>query len=539
VMAVAALVLIAAAGGFWRWRASASRRALDAGPEAHRLAVLYFDDLSKDHSLGPLSDGLTDGLIRALSGASSFTVISSAGVGRFRGSSAAPDSIARALRVGYLVRGELEPQGDKVRVGLRLDDASGVNLKRTSLSYPSANPLAIRDTLSSVVSDLIRQQLGEQMHLQQQRAAASNADAWLLLQRGQAARKDMEKAVAAGDTATTESAYRAADSLFAAAGARDPKWPDPESQRASLDYRRSRLAGGDPAKVRRWVGEGMTHANAALKIDADNADALELRGTLEYFSWLANLENDPAKKAALIAAAKADLEKSTTTNHNQAGAWATLSHLYNNFPTATNTDVLLAAQRAYESDEFLTGAELVLSRLVLASYDLGQRDKVAYWCGESRRRFPNDYRSVRCQLLLQTMAGGEGTPDVAHLWRLADSVAALAPAPQRPFWKLNSSMLVAASLARASKVTPALADSARHVAKRSEGDATVDPTRDLALYGAITYAMLGDKADALRLLKLNFAVNPQRIAGYRDDPGWQFRDLQTDPGFRQLVGQEK
>ena len=40
----------------------------------------------------------------------------------------------------------------------------------------------------------------------------------------------------------------------------------------------------------------------------------------------------------------------------------------------------------------------------------------------------------------------------------------------------------------------------------------------------------------MRLLKLNFAVNPQRLAGYRDDPGWQFRDLQSDPSFRRLVG---
>ena len=64
----------------------------------------------------------------------------------------------------------------------------------------------------------------------------------------------MDKAVAAGDTAGTERAYRTADSLFAAASARDAKWPDPEAQRASLAYRRSRLAGGDPALVRKWVG---------------------------------------------------------------------------------------------------------------------------------------------------------------------------------------------------------------------------------------------------------------------------------------------
>ena len=117
-LAVAALVAVAGAAGIWRWKDGASHSAIDTGPEAHRIAVLYFDDLSKDHSLGPLADGLTEGLIRSLSGASSFTVISSAGVGRYRGTSVgrrqhrarAPRELSRA--------GELEPEGDKVRVGV-------------------------------------------------------------------------------------------------------------------------------------------------------------------------------------------------------------------------------------------------------------------------------------------------------------------------------------------------------------------------------------------------------------------------------------
>jgi eukaryotic-like serine/threonine-protein kinase len=530
----AAVLVVAAAFGIWRAKSGGSRRTIDAGAAGHRIAVLYFEDLSKDHSLGPLADGLTEALIRSLSGASSYAVISSAGAGRFRGSSMRADSIARQLRVGYLVRGQVEQRGDQISVGVHLDDASGVQLQSTSVSHAAGNLLPIRDTLSLVVADLIKQQLGEQFRVQQQRATASNSDAWLLVQRAALARKDMEQAVAARDTAATERSYRSADSLLAAAGALDAKWPDPETQRASLAYRRSRLAASDPAMVRKWVTEGLAHATSALKIDPENADALEMRGTLEYFSWLSNLENDPANKAALIGAAKTDLEKSTSINRNQAGAWSTLSHLYYNFPTSTSTDVLLAAQRAYEADEFLTGAELVLNRLVLASYDLGQFDKAGQWCGEFGRRFPRDYRSVRCQLLLLT--GKNAAPDVNRAWKLADSVTALAPAPQRQLWRLNSDVLVAAVIARASKATPALADSARHVLKRSEGDASVDPTRDNALYGAIAYTILGDKADAVRLLKINFAVNPQKIPAYRDEAGWQFRDLANDPGFKLLVG---
>jgi len=91
-------------------------------------------------------------------------------------------------------------------------------------------------------------------------------------------------------------------------------------------------------------------------------------------------------------------------------------------------------------------------------------------------------------------------------------------------------------LARASQNQPALADSARRVVKRSEGNADVDPAREAALPGAMVYAQLGDKADALRLIKLYFAANPQRRASYQEDPGWWFKSLQEDPEFRQIVG---
>jgi serine/threonine-protein kinase len=97
-------------------------------------------------------------------------------------------------------------------------------------------------------------------------------------------------------------------------------------------------------------------------------------------------------------------------------------------------------------------------------------------------------------------------------------------------------MLVAAALARASQADAGLADSARRVARRSEGDATIDATRDLAFAGAFVYTLLGDTTDALRLLTAYLAANPQRVSSLRNDPGWWFRDISQHPGFRRLVG---
>ena len=530
-IAAAALVLIAAGALTFWWALGGRSSAAPAGPEARRLAVLYFSDLSRDSSLRPLADGITESLTRSLSTASSYSVVSTTGAARYRGSSLAPDSIARALRVGYLLRGEVEPEGSSVRIAVRLDDASGVNLQRVSLAVPATNVLQARDTITTVVADLVRRQLGQQFQLQQQRASTTNPDAWLLLQRGEAARSAMDAVAAQGDTIGRDRWYRTADSLYAQARELDRRWAEPQARRAQIAYRQSRLT-RDPVAIRRWVTLGLAHADSALATDADNPDALELRGTLLYWAFLNNFEEDATRKAALIDDAKTSLERATQFNVRQAGAYSTLSHLYNNHPSTSSTDVLLAAQRAYEADEFLADAELVLARIFLAAYDLGQFDKADQWCGVARARFPASWRSFRCQLFLLTTRIKD--PDIGTAWRLADTVAALAPNPR--YYRLNSDMLVGAVIARASRTNAALADSARRVIKRSEGDASVDPVRDLALYGAIGYVALGDHADAVRLLKIHLSVNPQKTASFRDDPGWQYRDLVSYQPFRQLVG---
>ncbi len=530
-----ALLLLAAGGGFGAWSTYTGRRVSAEGPDARRLAVLYFQDLSRDSSLGPLADGLTEELIRTLSTSASINVISRSGVERFRGTDASPDSISRALRVGYLVRGDVEPDGDKVRVTVRVDDASGVNLKRTAFTGLAANQLAMRDTIVLVASDLIRQQLGEELQLKDQSSRTASRDAWLLLQRGEQAWKGAEGALARGDAAAVEAQFNAADSLFALAWKADRKWAEPETRRSALAYRRGRLAGRDAAAITRWVGLGIAHGDSALAIDPDNADAHEARGFNTYFGWISGIDEDAGKRAAALAASRADLERATALNPRQAGSYAMLASLYYQVDDATLSDVLIAATRAYESDEFLSNANVVLNRLFTANYDLGQFEKAAQWCATARARFPKDMRFTRCKLYLLTTR--IEPPDIAAAWAISDSAVDLAPPAARPLERLTSNMLVAAVIARAAKAgRPALADSARRVVRASLGDPQIDGVRELAFYGSFVYTILGDNADAVRLLKEYLAANPQRLPSMRNDPGWWFKDLDRDRSFRQLLG---
>lgn len=532
-VATAMLVIVLAAVAVWLAVRPRRAPAMAASPNARRVAVLYFDDLSTDHSLGPLANGLTEGLMRSLGGSATLTIISRTGVEPFRGGAVSEDSIARALRVGYLVRGNVTTEAtDTIAVTVFLDDASGISIDHKKFVMPAANLAAVRDTLTTVAADLIRQQLGGDIRIREQRSSTHSTAAWLLLQRAEQAQRNGEAYHARGDSAGFERAFAAADSLAATAEQQDPRWVDPITLRATIAYRRSRLAGRDPVLIRKWVDVGLAHVARGIQLDADNPDLLEVSGNLKYWSWLMGLDADPVKAKALLYAAKADLEKATTINPAQAGAYASLSHLY--YQTSVTTDVILAAQHALEADEFLSNADVIVWRLFIANYDLGQFDKAGQWCSELGRRFGPSTNAVLCRLYQLTTY--PATPDVAAAWRLADSTVAVTAAPARAYERLVADMLVAAVIARASKGKPSLADSARHVAKRSVGSTDLDPTRETTFSGAFVYTLLGENADAVALLKEYLAANPQRDASFRNDHGgWWFNDLVRDPAFARLT----
>jgi tetratricopeptide (TPR) repeat protein len=270
----------------------------------------------------------------------------------------------------------------------------------------------------------------------------------------------------------------------------------------------------------------LRHADRALSRDPNHPRALEVRGTLRYWSWLLRLAPDPKDAAVLLRDAEGDLRAAVRFDPSLASAWSTLSHLDNQ-----KTDVVQAkidAQRAYEADAY-SSADVVLWRLFLASYDLEQFPDAVHWCEEEQRRFPGNERSVECRLWLLTTRAK--APDVGEAWRVLAQLQQLTPREQWASAGLEFHMVVAAVLARAG-----LADSSRRVLARSRGSSEVDPTRTLLYYEAFVRTLLGDRDDALRLLKEYLAINPQRQADLAQDYQWWFRDLRNDPRYKDLAG---
>ncbi len=523
IASVGALLVALGAVGAWRLSPSRPRAGAEGGLDPRRLAVLYFEDDSPGKDLEYVADGLTEGLIDELTRVPGLTVISRNGVAPYRNADLARDSIARALGVGTLIVGSVEPEGrDRLQVTARLvEGSSGADLQRTSFVLPRADLLAIRDSALDQVAGILREGLGEEVRLRERKAGTSSVPAWALLQRAERTRKE-GTALLRDSAAAALARLSRADSLLAEAERADPNWPEPIVLRGQIAYQRARAAETLP-DLNRAVQEALGHAERALELAPDDPKALELRGTTHYFHWILHVTPDPQAAARELAGAKQDLEKAVQIDPTLASAYSTLSHLY--YQTDDVPSALLAAQKAYEQDAYLSAANDVLWRLFLGSYDLEQFTQAQRWCQEGARRFPGYYRFTECQLWLMTTPAVESEPKRA--WELLGRVDSLTPEAERAAIHHRAMMVVGGALARAG-----LKDSARHVLVAARGGHEVDPNQELLSFEAFARTLLGDDDEAIDLLKRYVAANHPFKAGA--DVHWWWRRLQANPRFREL-----
>lgn len=524
---VAAVAVIAIAAAYVK-----SRDTVREGPvlDAKSVAVLYFRDLSPRHELAHIADAFTEELIANLQDVNGIQVVSKNGVQQIRKQNVSADSAARLLGAGTLLEGSVSPVGDRLRVAVAMHDgSSGDELERASFEYPSTDPAGIRERLVKDVSDFLRKRVGDQVKLSEWKAGTSNSQAWLLAQRGERLLKDAETFSTSGDTAAAARTLAQADSAFALSAARDSKWIQPVVMRGTVAFRRSRISSESP-EMALWADRGLDFTQRALSVDSRNPDALELRGTLRYWKWLNDLAVDPKQAAELLRTSEEDLRLAVRIAPHRGSAWSVLSSLSAN--KGDPIEAAMAARRAYEEDAYLSAAPDIVWRLYSSAYDNQQAVPAEQWCAEGRRRFPANPRFVQCRLWLLTMPGVRTSADSA--WRLVADLRKVTPDNEWPFSSREAQMLVAAGLARAG-----LKDSARRVLVRSRGDATIDPSRDLLIDEAVVRVILGDKDDALQVLKQYLVANPEHRAGMAESQSWWWRELKSDPRYVQMVGEAR
>jgi len=222
-----AVVILALALWFAKTVTSRGRTgaAAEGGLDPRHVAVLYFEDLSKDSSLGYLTDGLTEMLISQLAGVRSLEVISRNGVAPYRAKDLPRDSIARLLRAGTLVEGSVENVGTRLRVTVRLvDGTSGSDIRRQSFELPQAEVLALRDSLAREAARFLRERLGEEIRVREELAGTRSVEAWTGLQEAERLRKDSERLLQGDHAESAFAVLQRADTLLAAAERADSRW---------------------------------------------------------------------------------------------------------------------------------------------------------------------------------------------------------------------------------------------------------------------------------------------------------------------------
>jgi len=125
-------------------------------PAPNSVAVLYFDNLSRDTADAYLADGLTEEIIVRLGHVQRLEVASRSAARRFSGRAEAPAVLGRLLAVAYIVSGSVRPAGSRLRVTAELVRArTGTRVWGDVFDLTNADLLAVQAEIAQAVATTI------------------------------------------------------------------------------------------------------------------------------------------------------------------------------------------------------------------------------------------------------------------------------------------------------------------------------------------------------------------------------------------------
>ena len=209
-----AALAVAGGGALW-W----SGVLAPGGSEARSVAVLPFDNLSGDPSRDYFSAGLAAEVRAQLARNPLLQVAAQASSDQFRDSREDAREIARALRVGYLLDGNVRVGGPTVRISAELiDGRTGFSLWSQSFDRPLADVFAVQEEIARAVTAALSAEIETEDGDTGDHRAANGGTSNVAALDAQLHGKDLF------DKAIDESNDRAALAYFEAAIAADPNY---------------------------------------------------------------------------------------------------------------------------------------------------------------------------------------------------------------------------------------------------------------------------------------------------------------------------
>jgi TolB-like protein len=127
-----------------------------AAPPPNSVAVLYFDNQSRDSTDAYLADGLTEQVIQRLGEVSRLVVKSKYSVRRYRGTDLDPRDVGRTLQVTYIGGGSVRRAGSRLRVNVELTRAAtGDRVWGETYDRADNDVLAIEEEIAGAVATAI------------------------------------------------------------------------------------------------------------------------------------------------------------------------------------------------------------------------------------------------------------------------------------------------------------------------------------------------------------------------------------------------
>ncbi len=146
------------------------------------IAVLPFNNLSRDKTQDYLADGLTENIITALSKIASLRVIARNSTFVYKGRSVDVKKVGRRLGADYVLEGSVLKAGSRIRVTAQLIDAkTGRHLWAEKYDRPLKDVLALQDEITLKIANSLMVKLtgGKTSG-----SGTTNLEAWSLFVRG-------------------------------------------------------------------------------------------------------------------------------------------------------------------------------------------------------------------------------------------------------------------------------------------------------------------------------------------------------------------
>src|SRR5437870_3565889 len=188
------------------------------------IAVLPFDNLSRDPDNAYFSDGIQDEILTKLAGIGDLKVISRSSSAKYKSTPEDLKTVARELGVANVLEGSVQKAGDKVRVNVQLLDARiDTHLWAKSYDRDLKDVLTVESEVAQEIADTLRAKLSPSQSDALATAPTRDTEAYNLFLKGEYEEHQAESALIAEPFDRAQTFYRQAlarDPNFALAYAR-------------------------------------------------------------------------------------------------------------------------------------------------------------------------------------------------------------------------------------------------------------------------------------------------------------------------------